>query len=229
MKKSAKLLTLAVALIAGFGTSTAQAADGGFKIGADLVSSYVWRGTEYGNSPAVQPAVSYTIPGTGGIVVGLWGSYAINGNSDRYKEVDASITFPAGPLSFTATNYNVLPNYSNLAKSKTFNFDKDGPNVVEVSAAYASGNLALLAAINVAGKDTDNAKYCEASYKFYDKDGYSAKGVAGMGNKNFYGDGSSDKFVLVNTGISVSKDRYTAAYVYNPNTEASSLVFMASF
>jgi hypothetical protein len=229
MKRSAKLLTLAVALFAGFGTSSAQAADGGFKIGADLVSSYVWRGTEFGNSPAVQPAVSYTFPGTGGIVAGFWGSYAINGNSDRYKEVDTYITVPAGPLSFTVTDYNVLPNTSNLSNTEAFNFDKDGPNVVEVSVGYTSGNLALLGAINVAGKDTNSAKYCEASYKFYDKDGYSAKGVVGMGNRNWYGDGTSNRFVFANTGISVSKDRYTGSYVYNPDLKTSNLVFMASF
>ena len=46
MKKTAKLLTLAVALFAGFG-GTAQAE--GFKIGADAVTSYVWRGIDLGN------------------------------------------------------------------------------------------------------------------------------------------------------------------------------------
>ena len=59
MKKTAKLISLAVALFAGLG-GTAQAE--GFKIGADVVSSYVWRGGEFGDSPAIQPALSYTFP-----------------------------------------------------------------------------------------------------------------------------------------------------------------------
>ena len=105
--------------------------------------------------------------------------------------------------------------------------------MVELNVAYAMDNLSLLAAVNIAGNDTSigykNAKYCEAGYKFYNKDGFKAKGVVGFGDEDYYGAGKDNKFALVNTGISVSKDRYTASYVYNPNTEASHLVFMASF
>jgi hypothetical protein len=222
-------MALAVALLAGFGTSTAQAE--GFKVGADVVSSYVWRGSEYGDSPAIQPNLSYTFKDSN-IVIGAWGSYGVQKSTPggvsgdyRYKEVDLYATVPVGPLSFTVTDYFIPVD----GVGDTFDFSNDGPNVVELSAGYSAGNLSLLAAINVAGKDTNSAKYCEASYKFYDKDGYSAKAVAGMGNRDFYGDLTNDTFVLVNTGISVSKDRYTGSYVYNPDTKASSLVFMASF
>ncbi len=232
MRKTAKLLTLAVALFAGFG-GTAQAE--GFKIGADVVSSYVWRGGDIGDSPAIQPALSYTFPGIG-VVVGTWGSYAVIDNvvdefgaKSRYKEVDLYATVPVGPFSFTLINYYVPV----AGNNKSFDFSSDGPNVVEFNIGYAKDNLSLLAAINVAGNDTTpgykNAKYCEASYKFYDKDGYTAKGVVGLGDEDYYGDKEGDNIALVNTGISVSKDRYTASYVYNPDTEASHLVFMASF
>jgi len=190
MKKSVKIASLAIALFAGLG-STAQAE--GFKIGADVVSSYVWRGTDYGDSPAIQPNLSYTFPGIG-VVVGAWGSYYIpvDGNSD------------------------------------SFDFSDDGPNVLEASVGYSYKNLGLLAAINIAGADTDNAKYCEATYKFYDKDGFTAKAVVGAGDET-YVEGDNDNFTVVNTGISVAKDRFTASYIYNPDTEKSHLVFMASF
>ncbi len=228
MKKTAKLLSLGVALLAGFG-GTAEAAD--FKLGADVVSSYVWRGGELDSSPAIQPALSYTCPKTG-VTLGAWGSYGVSENndnnvltsSDRYQETDVYITVPAGNFSVTLTDY-----YTVADDSRTFDFSKDSANVVELSVAYAKDNVSLLAAINIAGMDTNNAKYCEAGYKFYDKDGYTAKAVLGMGNENVYGDKENDKFALVNTGISVSKDRYTASCVYNPDTEKSSLVFMASF
>ncbi|NTW69341.1 MAG: hypothetical protein HGB23_05755 [Chlorobiaceae bacterium] len=225
MKKTAKFLTLAVAILAG-SVGTAQAAD--FKVGADVVSSYVWRGGELGNSPAIQPTLSYTCPKTG-IIVGAWGSYAVSQDAgSRYKEVDLFATVPVGPLSFTVTDY-----YTSTATSRTFDFSNDGPNIVELSVGYAKENLSLLAAINVTGNDTlpgaKNAKYCEAGYKFYDKDGYSAKGIVGLGDEDYYGDKGGDNIALVNTGVSVSKDRYTASYIYNPDTEASHLVFMASF
>ncbi len=231
MKKTAKLLSLAIALFAGL-SGTAQAE--GFKVGADVVSSYVWRGIDLGDSPAIQPALSYTFEGSG-IIVGAWGSYAVNeaNGADKYKEVDLYVTVPAGPFSLTATDYYVPVGDNN----RSFDFCGEGPNVVELSVGYAKDNLSLLAAVNVAGNDTaigyKNAKYCEAGYKFYNKDGYTAKGVVGFGDADYYSDNErgrkNDNFALVNTGISVSKDRYTASYIYNPNTEASHLVFMASF
>ncbi len=221
MKKTAKLATLAIALFAGLG-STAQAE--GFKIGADVVSSYVWRGTDLGDSPAIQPALSYTFPGIG-VVVGAWGSYAIAEDNDyRYKEVDLYVTVPVGPFSLTLTDYYV-PIDDN---TDSFDFSDDGPNILEASIGYTYKNLGLLAAINIAGADTDNAKYCEANYKFYDKDGFTAKAVVGAGDET-YVEGDNDNFSVVNTGISVSKDRYTASYIYNPDSEKSHLVFMASF
>jgi hypothetical protein len=230
MKKTAKFVTLAVALLAGT-VGTAQAAD--FKIGADVVSSYVWRGGEYGDSPAIQPAISYTCAKTG-ITVGAWGSYGIKDTAgSRYKETDLYATIPAGNFSFTVTDYYVVPAAGSTTGSKTFDFSSDGPNIIELSVAYAKDNLSLLAAINVAGNDTlsgtKHAKYGEAGYKFYDKDGFTAKGVVGVGNKDYYGDAKNGKIAVVNTGISVAKDRYTASYVYNPDTEKSSLIFMASF
>ncbi|MEI8032150.1 MAG: TorF family putative porin [Chlorobiaceae bacterium] len=228
MKKTAKFLTLALALSAGTATA-AQAAD--FKIGADLVSSYMFRGSEFGDSPAVQPAISYTFKDSG-IVVGAWGSYAISANTTaskyRYQEVDLYATVPVGDLSFTVTNY-YIPTLTEGSEIRSFDFTNDGPNTVEVSAAYAKDNLSLLAAINVAGLETKNAKYFEAGYKVYDKDGYAAKVVAGAGNENYYAGSTSTRLGLVNVGFSVAKDKYTGSYVYNPVTEKSNLVFMASF
>ena len=40
--------------------------------GADVVSSYVWRGTQFGEGPHIQPYIS---TGKGGFEIGLWGSF----------------------------------------------------------------------------------------------------------------------------------------------------------
>ncbi|MEI6639594.1 MAG: hypothetical protein FDX02_04160 [Chlorobium sp.] len=235
MKKTAKLLALAVALIAGL-SGTAQAE--GFKTGADVVSSYVWRGGELGDSPAIQPALSYSFPGSG-VVVGAWGAYALSDTITssttpgkyRYQEINLYATLPVGPFSFTITDY-YIPDTTVTPSPRAFDFSNQGANVIELSVGYAVDNLSLLAAINVAGVESGgakNAKYCEATYKFYEKDGYTAKGVVGLGNEDYYGDKEGNNIALVNTGISVSKDRYTTSYIYNPDTEKSTLLFMASF
>ena len=44
-------------------------------IGADVVSRYVWRGTDYGNAAAVQPFIETNL---GPITVGAWGSWSIS-------------------------------------------------------------------------------------------------------------------------------------------------------
>jgi len=86
MKKTAKFLTVAALLATGF-SGTAMA-DEGFDIGADIVSTYVWRGSELDSSPAIQPSLTYTFAGIG-VQVGAWGSYAVSENSgSRYKEID---------------------------------------------------------------------------------------------------------------------------------------------
>jgi len=224
MKKTAKFLTVAALLAIGF-SGTAMA-DEGFDIGADIVSTYVWRGSELDSSPAIQPSLTYTFAGIG-VQVGAWGSYAVSENSgSRYKEIDLFATVPLGPGNITVTSYSDVSDDNN---SKTFDFSSDGISSVEVSAGAEFGDLSLLAAVFVAGNDYGNATYCEAGYQFYDKDGYTASAVLGAGDEDYYGDAEGKKFAVVNTGISVSKDRYTASYVYNPDSEKSSLVFMASF
>jgi hypothetical protein len=224
MKKTVKLLCLAAAMTVGTG-SLAQAE--GFKIGADIVSSYVWRGYLNDDAVNVQPALSYTFPGIG-VVVGFWGSYGVieNDGENRYKEIDTYLTVPIGNASLTVTNYFLPDN------GDTFDFSEDGPNTVEVSLGYSYKNLSLLGAVFVGGNDFDNAKYFEAGYKFYEKDGYSAKAFVGAGNEGYYGDGGEfdeNNIALVNTGITVSKDRFSVSYIYNPDDEKSHLVFMASF
>ncbi|NTV97788.1 MAG: hypothetical protein HGA70_01305 [Chlorobiaceae bacterium] len=228
MKKTLKLLCLSTALI--IGTGGAAKAEG-FKIGADLVSSFVWRGGDIGDSPAIQPNISYTFSGSG-IVLGAWGTYAVKDylpygatEKNNYKEVDLYLTVPVGPLSVTLTDYL----NATADDTRAFDFSNDGPNVIELSASVSLGDLSLLGAVNIAGADTGNAKYFEAGYKFYDKSGYSAKAIIGAGDEDYYGDLEGDNIALVNTGISVSKDRFTVSYVYNPDAERSHLVFAASF
>ena len=41
-------------------------------LGADIMSRYVWRGTDFGNSAAIQPGLSYSKEG---FTVGAWGAW----------------------------------------------------------------------------------------------------------------------------------------------------------
>ena len=64
------LSTLALAVI----VATAAPVQGQTaSLGADMVSRYVWRGADFGESMSVQPALTL---GFGGLEVGAWGSYS---------------------------------------------------------------------------------------------------------------------------------------------------------
>jgi len=52
-------------------------------LGADLVSRYIWRGRDYGNSPAIQPNLSFSVAG---FKVGAWGSYGLTESTRKIND-----------------------------------------------------------------------------------------------------------------------------------------------
>ena len=72
-------------------------------IGADVVSRYVWRGTDYGNAVAVQPGIETAV---GPIAVGAWGSWSISpGPADASgNECDLYASTAVGPVGLTVTD-----------------------------------------------------------------------------------------------------------------------------
>ena len=89
-----------------------------FKVTADLVSSYVWRGSLATGSPTpnFQPTLAFT---KGKFEIGVWGSTDFVGS---YKEIDPYVSLSSGKLKFAITDYNWnfdQVNYFNLKNSQT--------------------------------------------------------------------------------------------------------------
>ena len=88
-------------------------------LGADLVSSYLWRGYPQGNAPAIQPwgELSYK-----GFTLGTWGSFEFSGN---FKEIDvyAKYTYKWITIQFLDLFFPDYPgldqNYFNFNNSTT--------------------------------------------------------------------------------------------------------------
>ena len=108
-----------------------------FATGADIVSSYIWRGvpqdrTVGGNpslgSPNIQPYLSFT---TGSLTLGSWASSSFLGN---VKEVDLYATYAFSPaFALTVTDYNW-----GFANSKGyFNYSKGTDHMFEATLAYS--------------------------------------------------------------------------------------------
>jgi len=178
-------------------------------IGADVVSRYVWRGTDYGNAAAVQPGIETAV---GPVTLGAWGSWSISpGPADASgNECDLYASTTVGPVGLTLTDY-FFPAYAGT--DSLLNLDI---HVFELSAGADVGPVSVLAAANVSGDD-DNSTYLELTYGAFS---------LGLGNGAYSTDG---EFAPVSLGISASRDNFSASYIINPDQETSFLVFGVNF
>ena len=180
-------------------------------IGADVVSRYVWRGTDYGNAASVQPSIETAI---GPVTVGIWGSFpltdAIGTSVTAGNECDLYVSTTVGPVGLTLTDY-FFPAYAGI--DSLLNLDI---HVFELSAGADVGPVSVLAAANVSGDD-DNSTYLELTYGAFS---------LGLGNGAYSTDG---EFAPVSLGISASRDNFSASYIINPDQETSFLVFGVNF
>ena len=212
-------------------TATIPAANAEVGMGADLVSRYVWRGTDFGDAPAVQPWISYTM---GAIEVGAWSSWSISARSVAFdddgnlggvggaNENDLYVTYSTGLISVTLTDYF----FPNAQESDFFSFsDGDEVHILELSAAYSSGPLSVMGAFNFSG-DPDNSFYVEGSYELLAEDDMTVGLSVGAGNEVYAVDADP---MIVAVGLNVTKGAYIASYILNPEAETTFLVFGRSF
>lgn len=183
-----------------------------FSAGADVYSSYVWRGSKLGTGPAFQPGVTFA---TGGLTIGAWGSFDAAGymESDLY----VSYAFKFG-LSLGVTDY-YYPDLELFDLS-----DSTGSQAFELNAGYTVGGLSLGAnyILNEAGGAAS------AGGDMYFQAGYAFKYVEiflGAGNGWHTSDG---KFMICNVGIGTSRtinitDKFSVTVsgqvIFNPERE----------
>ena len=180
-------------------------------IGADVVSRYVWRGSDYGNAVSVQPSIETLF---GPVTVGAWGSFPltdpIGTSATAGNECDLYASTTIGPVDLTLTDY-FFPAYAGT--DSLLNVDK---HVFELSGGADVGPISVLAAANVSGDD-DNSTYLELTYGAFS---------LGLGNGAYSTD---EEFAPVSIGVSASRDNFSASYIINPDQETSFLVFGVNF
>ena len=107
-----------------FGAAPAAAQ---INIGADLMSRYVWRGFDFGESFSVQPDLSYS---TGGLTVGTWASYSIAADGAAANEHDLYASYSFGYVSVGLTDFyfpSPVGADGDVAEgAEFFNYDGDG-------------------------------------------------------------------------------------------------------
>jgi hypothetical protein len=204
-------------------------------VGADLVSRFVWRGTDYGGSPSIQPYIEAEIFG---ITIGAWGAYTIN--APGAQEADLYISYPIADLvTIGFTDYFYPDDAPGL-----MDYFSDPTHIIEFNSSISLGNFSLSANINLINDD-ENSLYFEAGYSFGFIDLFIG---AGNGVYTFEtavpaydpvtDPNPRDDFMVVNFGISASKDiKVTDSYsiplyskfIINPYTRTPFLIFGISF
>jgi len=68
--------------------------------GAEVVSSYIWRGQNYGHRPSIQPGAELSWRG---FTFGVWGAFRITGDGE--DEIDLYLSKEIGPLTISLWDY----------------------------------------------------------------------------------------------------------------------------
>ena len=199
MRKIRLVAILAIAVL------TVTSAKAQFATGADIVSSYVWRGVPQEatkGTPNIQPYVSYTI---GGLTVGSWASSSLLGN---VKEVDLYATYAfSSQLAVTLTDYN----WGFASAKGYFDYSATTDHIYEATLAYTgTEKFPISASINTmfAGADKKPSDVTKSALSTYIELGYQVtplvKVFAGgvLGESNAYATTGAG---LTNVGIKVSK------------------------
>jgi hypothetical protein len=218
MRALAFLLSL---LCVGISTSRAQ-----FDAGGDLVSRYLWRGWDFGNSAAAQPYLSFGAPvGDGSLEAGAWGNFALT--SGNVNELDLYASYSIGPVTAIFTDYYFPP----FDGDDNF-FDISDFHILELGAGVGNDHVSFTGYYAFSTpEDVEKSVYFEvAGTPPYSVDGIDLRLFIGAGNGfyDFVEEGKESEFVVTNIGITVSKGAISTTYAINPDQQTSFLVLMFS-
>jgi len=189
--------------------------------GADLVSSYVWRGAQFGSGAHIQP---YMDLGSGNLTGGVWGSFPTSAKGGG-NELDLWVSYDFGPLALTVTNYT-FPGEGGVYADGEGLFNGDYTELaastsimgVDLSAGYFTEVEALYVELGFSTGAVDIA----FGYGDDQADGFYAGGGSGLVNMSF--SGSKDIQISDNYALPVF-----GSFILNPEAETAFLVFGISF
>lgn len=206
-------------------------------LGADLMSRYIWRGCDYGDSPSIQPTLSLT---NDNFELGCWSALSL---SSFYKEIDVYAKYTFKNISVIVTDY-YTPSVNGIPASPDTRYfiydDKKTAHSLEGSLLFKGGEklpLWVLGGVFFygndkrwgydAGKDTTDqtyySSYIEAGYTFTVKENSADLFVGFTPTYGAYG----NTMGVVNAGITgYRKIKITSDFelpvkgslIFNPQT-----------
>ena len=205
-------------------SATAQSAS----IGADIVSRYVWRGIDFGESMSVQPFLTV---GRGGFEAGAWASYSISASGAGANENDFWMTYTVETSNGASFAVGFTDYYFPAPRADGFTYKS--AHTMEFSLAFSGPESFPLSLFAGLVSDDDNPLYIEAGLPLALVDGVDLGLRAGMVSTAsfFYKTGGA---ALVNLGITAGKDLeitdsfavpVSVSYIFNPDQDRAFLVF----
>lgn len=190
-------------------------------IGVDLVSSYLWRGSQL-DKASLQPDAYVSWKG---LTLDVWGSAGLVGGFDA-REIDLSLSYTIKGFTIGVTDYYCPASESDL-------FFTGGPHTVEVGIGYdILGYVALNWYTNVVN-DEHYSSYFEISAPFSigEVDFSAAVGVSPY-HSDFYG---TKSFNVINCSLSAGHEfkvgkctfPISATLMANPAAKAAFFCFSA--
>lgn len=214
---------LSTVFTAGLILSAALPARAEVGLGADAVSRYIFRGTDFGNSASIQPYLTYSHGlATGSLEIGAWSSWAITDGAAN--ENDLYATYANGPVAVTLTDYY----FPTAVGAEFFDYDDDGgSHILEVMGTVDLEVASVTGAFNFLG-DGEDSVYLEVAVPLSGEwtEGVDLSIAAAAGNGVYTTD---TDFALVVLSVTASRDSYSASYILNPESELTFLVFGKSF
>jgi hypothetical protein len=179
------------------------------KVTADIVSTYIWRGTVASLNPNIQPTLAIV---AGGFEAGVWGSTDFSGS---YKEFDPYITYTSRYFKLGISDYDWTFNNTSY-----FNYKSSETNhILEATIGFlGTEKVPLSITVNTMFYGSDK-KWDEASEGFSTKQNYStyvelayAFGKTGLflgvtPSNGYYGAGYGkvNGFAVCNLGITSTR------------------------
>ena len=193
-----------------------ESTKGEISFNVDLMSRYVWRGTQFSTGPVIQPNVAYT---NGNFTAGAWGSYSQDESNGSEIDLYLSYTFANDMFTATVTDY-FFPTEGIALNNSYFDYKKASTgHIYEATLAYNATEkfpINIMTAVNFWGADQDASGdqqyslYVELGYDFKVKDvdlsvfsGFTPIDPdESKGESGFYGDTAG----FVNLGFTASKE-----------------------
>jgi hypothetical protein len=208
-----------------------------FSVGADIMSRYIWRGVDFGNSPSIQPTVEFS---AGDFAIGSWGAFSID--TDVYQELDLYVSYTiADMISIGVTDYffPAYPSENPTFKNNYFNFDGDETgHMLEGNLGFECKKIPLTISANVGFYGADKNEDGDSNFSTYIEVGYGGT-LNEVAWNTFIGITPSEglygtEFGVVNMGLNLAKEvKITESFslpvsgglIFNPQNENAFLVF----